>query len=237
MTPDSLDKDGLQRLVAEYVTGTLRGRARQRFEQWLRRSPALRKTVAEWETSLAPLLNGAAEVAPPRRTWIAIQKRIAPPISQVSWWNNLVFWRGFATLSCAVAVALGLLSAQPRYEIPPQAMMAMLMDEQARRPAMSVAWDAGTRGDTLLRIRVIGHAEMSPETSWELWVMPEGKDDTPVSLGRIGIEEKQILRVPAALAGKLVHASSMAMSVEPRDGSPTGRPTGPILYSGHCIRM
>jgi anti-sigma-K factor RskA len=236
MTPDSLNKDGLQRLTGDYVVGTLSGPARRRFDQWLRRSPALRASVAEWEGRLQPLLHGIAEVTPPRRVWSAIQRRISPR-GEPALWFSLPFWRGFAMLSCAVAIVLATMAAQPRYEIPPQAMMAMLMDEQQRRPAMSVAWDAGRHGEAVLRIRVIGHAEMSPETSWELWMLPDGNGEGPISLGKIGIEEKQTLRIPATLASKLSRATGMAMSVEPREGSPTGRPTGPILYSGHCIRM
>jgi len=238
VTPDSLSEQGLQRLAGEYVVGTLRGPARRRFEQWLRHSPALRASVSAWETRLQPMLHGIADEPPPARVWTAIQRRITPVTEKSgSLWLNLPFWRGFALLSCGVAIVLAMLPAQPRYEIPPQAMMAMLMDEQGRRPAMSVAWDAGKRGDTLLRIRIIGHAEMSPDTSWELWMMPAGNAGQPISLGKIGIEENQTLRIPATLAAQLVNAAGMAMSVEPRSGSPTGRPTGPILYSGHCIRI
>lgn len=79
------DKPALQdRLAAEYVLGTLRGRARARFQAWLRQDAALRRTVAEWEGRLAPLAAGVAEVAPPRRVWDAIEARIgaAAPATQ-----------------------------------------------------------------------------------------------------------------------------------------------------------
>jgi anti-sigma-K factor RskA len=28
----------------------------------------------------------------------------------------------------------------------------------------------------------------------------------------------------------------LAVSLEPRGGSPTGSPTGPVLYSGPCVK-
>ena len=65
------------RLAAEYVLGTLRGRARARFESLLRYDPSLRRTVAEWEASITPLAAAASEIAPPARVWQAISRRIA----------------------------------------------------------------------------------------------------------------------------------------------------------------
>lgn len=233
-----MHQDLQRRLAAEYVTGTLRAGARRRFAQWLRVSPSLRAMVSEWEARFGPLLDGAREIEPPARVWQAIERRISGAAARTeSWWTNLVFWRAFSTVSFGVAAVCAMLLAQPRYEIPPQAMVAMLMDLQEQRPAMSVAWDAGQQGEAVLRVRVIGHAEMSSDTSWELWMLPGEDDAGPVSLGKVGIEEKQTLVIPPKLAARLIHASGMAMSVEPRGGSPTGKPTGPILYSGHCIRM
>ena len=45
-----------QRLAAEYVLGTLRGRARARFQEWLRRDAALRRVVEAWEARHFPRL-------------------------------------------------------------------------------------------------------------------------------------------------------------------------------------
>ena len=53
------------RLAAEYVLGTLRGRARARFQSLLRYDPGLRRFVAEWEARIAPLAAAAGEIPPP----------------------------------------------------------------------------------------------------------------------------------------------------------------------------
>ena len=89
--------------------------------------------------------------------------------------------------------------------------------------------------DRMMRIRVMGHAEMGPNTSWEMWILPEA-GGKPISLGLITTHETQVMKIPAALAAKLDAAPGLAMSVEPAGGSPTGIPTGPVLYVGNSIK-
>jgi anti-sigma-K factor RskA len=116
------------RLAAEYVLGTLRGRARLRFEAWMREDAALRRNVAGWEQRLAPMAAGIAAVAPPPRVWQRIDARIAAaaaaaaapgatpavartpsPASRAAgggFWDNLAFWRGWGLVATGCAAAL-----------------------------------------------------------------------------------------------------------------------------------
>ena len=50
------------KLASEYVLGTLRGRARARFESVMRYDPSLRSLVTAWENRLTPLAGAAAEI-------------------------------------------------------------------------------------------------------------------------------------------------------------------------------
>ena len=50
----SPSRELLDRLAAEYVLGTLRGRARRRFERWFV-SPQVGSLVKAWEARLAGL--------------------------------------------------------------------------------------------------------------------------------------------------------------------------------------
>ena len=100
---------------------------------------------------------------------------------------------------------------------------------------MTVSWEPGQSEPKLLRLRVIGHAEMAPDTAWELWML-RGNDRQPVSLGLITTHELQTLRVPAQLVPSLDDAWGLGMTVEPAGGSPSGAPTDQMLYMGQCVK-
>jgi anti-sigma-K factor RskA len=231
------------RLAAEYVLGTLRGRARARFRRLLRYDPALRQTVDAWEGRLLPLALGVPEIAPPPEVWSRIQSRIARPAPDPAprterrgFWETLAFWRVAAAFASIVALVLGVLLAQaPAPEAPGR--MAVVMTDKESNPRITVSWPAeANRLPRELEIRVIGHAEMAPDTAWELWCLPGG-GRPPISMGLITTDVDQVMRVPQDRWPELDRAAGMAMSVEPKGGSPTGRPTGPILYSGPRVEI
>jgi anti-sigma-K factor RskA len=140
-------------------------------------------------------------------------------------------WRYASLLStaCAALLAIYIVLQPPRM---PEAMVVVMSGEQGT-PAMTVSWPAQPRGTPRLRIRVMGHPDMPSGTSWELWMLPGG-GQKPVSLGLIGTEPMQELAIPAKLAPLINRAAGLAMSQEPAGGSPTGLPSGPVLYKGTC---
>lgn len=220
-------------LAAEYVLGTLRGRARARFEALQRYDPALRRAVAEWEARVTPLAAAAGEITPPPRVWRAISRRIAGARAG----NSPAFWRGLAVASTAFAVLLAtFISMAPRPE-PPMAMVTVMNDDRGQA-AMVVSWPPmAAMRDPHIRIKVVQeHPTMAAGTTWEMWMMPGGKA-APVSMGLIGIDRDQVMRITPALAGRIGEASGIAMSVEPAGGSPTGAPTGPVIFKGQCVKL
>ena len=44
------------------------------------------------------------------------------------------------------------------------------------------------------------------------------------------------LKLVAAADQALGDVPALAISLEPPGGSPTGQPTGPVLYSGPCVK-
>jgi len=177
-------------------------------------------------------------IEPPARVWQAIKVRLG--IGQKvrsGFWENLSFWRVSSFASGLLALALIVMVVAPKPETPVDAgrMVVVMNDLATNKPAMTATWEPGQRGGRTLRIRVMGHAGMAPNTAWELWMLPGG-DQKPVSLGLITTHETQIVKIPEALAAKLDAAHGLAMSVEPAGGSPTGLPTGPVLYAGESIK-
>jgi len=43
-------------------------------------------------------------------------------------------------------------------------------------------------------------------------------------------------RLPAPADQSLGEIPVLAVSLEPRGGSPTGAPTGPVLFTGPCVK-
>ncbi|MBC7779131.1 MAG: anti-sigma factor [Proteobacteria bacterium] len=118
-------------------------------------------------------------------------------------------------------------------------MMAVLSDAAAQ-PTMLVSWpmQAGNDGRIELRVRIImDHPMMDPNTSWQLWSMPADAGGVPRAVGLVGLEREQILSVDASMLKTLLEASGMGLSNEPPGGSPTGLPTGPMIFRGPSLTI
>lgn len=224
------------KLAAEYVLGTLRGQARARFQSLMRYDAGLRQAVAEWEARISPLAHAAPEIAPPERVRRAVLRRIsgARPGAR---WGGLGLWRGLALASTAILIAfVAALGVLPRPE-PPMAMVAV-MDDDKGQPAMVVSWPRMQAArEPYVRIKVLQeHPTMAPGTAWELWLLPPGSG-APVSMGLIGIDADQVMKLKPALVPRMDQAWGVAMSVEPKGGSPTGAPTGPVIFKGRGVKI
>ena len=225
------------RLAAEYVLGTLRGRARARFDSLLRYDRGLKALVAQWEGRLPPLAAAAGEIAPHARGWDRLSLRIAGAARGADAWAGHAFWRGLAVTSSAFALVLGIIIGMTPRPEPPMAMVAVMNDEQGA-PALVVSWPPmKSMRDPHIRVKVVqAHPVMNPGTSWEMWMLPPGQG-APVSMGLITTDRDQVMKVSPALAQRMGDAWGIAMSVEPATGSPTGAPTGPVIFKGQCVKI
>lgn len=240
------------RLAAEYVLGTLRGRARLRFQAWLREDAALRRTVAEWESRLVPMAAGVAEVRPPQRVWTAIRSRIggAAPAAPAGLWDSLAFWRnwGLVATGCAAALvgAIALRSPQT-IEVPvvrtvevqsnemQPSYIAILHATQAGQDLVFVAY-AGRHSDELW-VKNIALGAAPPAYGYELWGLPAKAGEAPRSLGMLPQVEKGTIKLAAVADQSLKDVPALAISIEPAGGSKTGLPTGPIVAKGDCLKF
>jgi anti-sigma-K factor RskA len=65
-------------------------------------------------------------------------------------------------------------------------------------------------------------------------VIPAG--GKPRSLGTMGDSKQMHMRLADAIASLMESGATVAISVEPPGGSPTGSPTGPVIASGSLTR-
>jgi len=225
------DKPELQqRLAAEYALGTLRGQARARFRRWMREDAALARTAAEWEARLAPMAQAVAPVRPPRRVWDEIQARLGParPAREKGG-----FWRMFGLMATGAAAALVFMTVLLPLQKPAAGgeYVAVLSDPKTQKPVLLVS--AGRR-DATLRIKTLDPSIQPQDASLEIWALP--KDGKPRSLGLVPPGPLGTVQLAALAEQTLSDVPALAISLEPRGGSTTGAPTGPVLYSGPCLK-
>lgn len=238
-----------ERLAAEFALGTLRGRARERFRRWIAEDASIAAAALQWELRLAPMAAAVAPVHPPARVWRAILKRLdAGQARGEGVWSSLVFWRNLGLVASGMAagllVAIGVIAPQGPHPAPAPvvlripsnemvaAYLAVLSDSKTLKPALVVS--AG-RSSNDLWVKALDPAIHVPDRSLELWGLPTG--GAPKSLGVIVRSDKMTALKLAAVADQaLADFPALAVSLEPMGGSQTGAPTGPVLYTGPCVK-
>jgi anti-sigma-K factor RskA len=90
--------------------------------------------------------------------------------------------------------------------------------------------------DTQNRTLVVKRVSATPETnrSYELWLIT-GRSSAPRSLGVVGSDEFTQRALPANIDPDTLRAATFAVSLEPSGGSPSGAPTGPVLFTGKAV--
>jgi anti-sigma-K factor RskA len=220
-------------LAAQYVLGTLRGRARARFERMARADPALGDAIRQWEERLVPLAEQLPPVRPPARVWQAILKRIrgSGANTRSALWSNLGLWRGLALAGLAAAFVLAVALFTPAPERPEGTLVAVLAAQDAKATLVASA----DRFGRYLTIKAISRIDVPADRSLQLWMLPSAGN--PQSLGVIDTTTAARIALSAPADEALRNIPNLAVSLEPRGGSPTGQPTGPVLYTGPVQRL
>ncbi|MDY7562251.1 anti-sigma factor [Pseudomonas sp. CCC3.2] len=208
-------------LAADYAIGLMSTAARLRFEHLLLDDPALRAELAHWQKTLASLTDPLPEQAVPERVWLAIVARINPQTLHVPHKRPLWSWLRIAAVACSlmIAIVVGVL-----YNRDTLTYNATLMASN-QQPAISV--NAYNRH---LEVEPLTLASVNPDRSLELWAIPA--NGQPVSLGVLPANAKGRLDLSESQQRLLDKPVTLAVTLEPTGGSPTGKPTGPILYKG-----
>jgi anti-sigma-K factor RskA len=141
-------------------------------------------------------------------------------------------WRAAAVSLSALAAALLLVVGIRESTRPdqPQNFDAVLQKDAAS-PAFLLTVDIATKE---LTIRAVA-PDQQPGKSYELWLV-NPQLGNPRSLGLV---ETAGFSRPAALGAyerNVIEGATYAISLEPQGGSPTGQPTGPVLYAGKLVQ-
>ncbi len=221
-------------LAADLALGLAEGAERERAERLEETDAAFASDVARYRATLSELDMTAPEIAPSSQLFQRIERSIAaaplrPAQIQrsglMAFVQSLLVWRlaaGFASAAaCVLAVALYLAPAAP--------VLVAVLETGDGRPAavVNIAAD-GTA--TLIPLQVF---DVPSERVIQVWTL-QSREQGPVSVGLMS--QARTLRLDLNRLGMPQAGHLFEMTLEPAGGSPTGRPTGPILVKGLAAR-
>lgn len=231
----------IEALAGEYALDLLDPVARIDVERRAEREPALAAAVAEWRDRLLELDHSAPPIAPSVGLWSRIDSAIdapalaaepAPKASRSPFaklWSDVTTLRSFALAGAAASVALAFV-AVTAYEAArrqPQ-VIAVLMSADGKPGAIvDVFADGSSYVAPIADVAVPTDRTMQVWTKWS-------EETGPVSLGLLQASNSATLHNASLPAPK--PAQLYEITLEPSGGSPTGRPTGPILFKGFAER-
>ncbi|KKB80357.1 hypothetical protein VW35_08190 [Devosia soli] len=226
MTSDQLEQAG------QYVLGLLGDDERRIFEAEIASDTELAKAVNKLRDHFHRLDDTAAALPPNPELWNKIEARLgSSPIDLAALRNRPTAspsraWLPFAAAaSIVVALGVGYMVGSTLGTTRQPEMIAVLVNEADATPGAIIEAFA----DDSVRVISLDNFVIPPGQVLEVWTLPDA-DTGPVSLGTF--TDASTLRLtgpdlPAPHVGQLYE-----ITVEPSPGSPTGRPTGPILVKG-----
>ncbi|MHA1536369.1 MAG: anti-sigma factor [Alphaproteobacteria bacterium] len=224
------DDEYWRRIAGEYVLGTLRGRARRRFERLRARDAYYCNMADEWESRFHPLADSLPETEPPPEVWTRISQRLDGAKAAAGPWNRLVFWRGFGLASAALAASLLVFVAVDRFagpSISPPERVAVLTDKAKTASWLVTVTHDGRR----MSVTVLRPLAVPKDRTLELWLIAK-PGEGPRSLGLLPKTGRRSIELPREVAALWGRARRLAITLEPAGGWKPGTRLGPVLFSG-----
>lgn len=220
----------LQNLLAgEYVLGLLRGAARRRFERLAMDNGPLAAEVTAWETHFARWALALKPIDPPGYLEWRLLGRVRSEARGRGERARNTFWRTWAV---AATVVLAIVVVTQRLTPPAQvkaAEFALMSDAKGNPLWLISVHPEANRVD----MKVVTPSPPPAGKSYELWMIPDG--GKPVPLGLMNETGLASETVSSELLARLGQAKALAISLEPQGGSPTGQPTGPVLWTAPLV--
>jgi len=227
------DRNDLEALAGEYVLGTLPADERRAAEARYAADAGFRRAVSEWEIRLQPLADAAGEapVAAVVRDRVLAGIAFAPAIPAEPGGNVVALrravrrWQVTSALVGAAAAVLAAVVVVGELRPAPQTEFVAVLTAGGDSPAFVASVDtvAGT-----ISVRRVADAAPA-DKSYELWSI--APDEAPKSLGIV--EEVSLTQpLPVSPSGDDL---TLAITLEPKGGSPTGAPSGAPVFSGQLV--
>ena len=214
-------------LAGEYVLGVLSLDDRQKVEARMRSDRSFAAIVTRWEENLSSFNDEYESIKPPASVFPKVEKRIfGDRRGRVAAWNSLLIWRSvtFASLFLTAGVIFFSIngvnvgsSGKP-----------LVADLAAPNNAINLVANYDLSNGRL-KITPVA-AQAAEKKSLELWLIKG--NNAPLPLGVLPQSGEGEIAVPADMRKQFAAGATIAISVEPFGGSPSGAPTGPVIASG-----
>lgn len=224
-------------LAAEYVLGTLRGAARDRFDRLKAKDVRVQESVWYWESQLNMMATEVKPIEPPQDIWDTIVKRLQFKLSEETTNNANVselptrpssMWQwatGFA-MAASLVLAVLLFQESTTIEAPVESIAVFSNEEE------QVLWSVDFT-PTKLTIKATQQITQRDANDYQLWIVPKS-GDAPISVGLL--PQRGEATIQSSLALDYTEIAAMAVSLEPLGGSPTGQPTK-VLFATDLILL
>ena len=229
-------------LASEYVLGTLSAARRRELEQRLLVDAGLRAAVQGWQDRLLPLTALAEPVEPTTQLWNRIEASLGAPETAAfdhtvrhpawqRWWDSLGLWRALAAGGFAAAALMASVLLARQGAVPPAPQfMVVLVAPQDKAPG----WVIQAGNMRQLSLIPLGQTQVPLEKSLQFWTKGDNWNG-PVSLGLV--KPGQTVQIALDKLPPLQPNQLFELTLEPLNGSPTGRPTGPIQFIGRAVKV
>lgn len=227
--------EDLQQLAGEYVLGTLSFEKRLEIERRCQTEPELRLAIENWERRLLPLTSLPVEQEPSPQLWSRIANTLTPSpttqqVSWSNWWNNLWLWRSFSAGSFVVAVLLAITIFIRPPLTTTTSFMVVLVEPANKNPGWVVQANL-QREITLIPLHSV---EIPNQKSLQFWTKGDGWKG-PASLGLV--QPGKSLKLSLDKLPPLETNQLFEITLEPVNGSSTGKPSGPVLFIGNAVKV
>ena len=224
-------EDDLDLLAAELALGLLDADEAAAARARLAQDPELAAAHARW-MGWAAGFAADLETPPPAQVWSKIAARL-PANDDGTLRRQLRLWQGAAIAASLAALALGIgwwSRPQPAPVVQVAAMAPpMVAVLRGGAGVVSVSYDPQSR-----RLATVVAGVATGAGVAELWVIPA--DGRPRSLGVLSQDRPVWRPAPMRAAAAMAAGMTLAVSLEPQGGSPTGLPTGPVILTGKLAR-
>lgn len=235
-TPDDLPDVA----AAELALGLIEGEERAAALRRVLAEPGFAQDVERWRGYLGTLFEVWPEVPAPVDVFARVERSIDAPYAVVTPPRGR-FWPALAGLTSIAAAGLLVFVVarppQPPLPVPAptatpvaQPLLVASIAPTGKGAAIAAVFDPA-RG----RLRVTEAATPAAGRSAELWVI--GADKTPHSLGLLAAGGATSVTPSASIRRQLAAGATLAVTIEPEGGSPTGAPTGAIVLKGELSEV